>query len=150
MVLTEIPRYEFYPDISDNLKLPESERLSVEIIRPTGAQRSDFTTVVATREFYPTDQPFDSDGNIREPKKLKKVTVSTKFDADCILRTCVGKIRNLTIETTAKDGKTASRSIASGTELAECRAYGVEKIISAICVEVQNDSLSDSKKKISA
>lgn len=150
MILTEQPKYEFYPDIADNLSLPESERLSVEIIRPTGYQRSEFTSVEVSREYYPDDQPVDADGNVREVKKLKKVSAQTRFNADYILRSCVGKIRNLTVESEGKDGKKKSREITSGTELAECRAYGIEKIVSAICTEIQSDELTDSKKKITA
>lgn len=150
MILTEQPRYEFYPDIADNLSLPEAERLSVEIIRPTGYQRSEFTSVEVTREYYPDDQPVSADGKEREVKKLKKVSVNTRFNADYILRNCVGKIRNLTVESEGKDGRKTSREITDGTGLAECRAYGIEKIVSEICAEVQSDRMTDSQKKISA
>lgn len=150
MILTEEPRYEFYPDIAENLSLPEAERLSVEIIRPTGYQRSEFTSVEVTREYYPDDQPVSADGKEREVKKLKRTSAQTRFNADYILRNCVGKIRNLTVESLDKDGKKESREITNGTELAECRAYGVEKIVTAICVEVQSDTMTDSQKKISA
>ena len=150
MILTEEPRYEFYPDIENNLTLPESERLSVEIIRPTGYQRSEFTSVEVTREYYPDDQPLDGDGNERKVRKLKRTSAQTRFNADYILRNCVGKIRNLTVETAGKDGKKTTRDITDGTMLAECRAYGVEKIVSAICVEVQSDTMTESQKKISA
>ena len=148
MIFTEVPRYEFFPDVNGNLSLPEKERVAVEIIRPTGAQCADFTSVVATREFYPDDQPYNTDGTPREPKKLKKVTVRTKFDADAILHTCVGKITNLSVESTLADGTKKIRTVTNGTELAECRAYGIEKLVDAICVEVQSDQLSESKKKI--
>lgn len=150
MILTEEPRYEFYPDIENNLTLPESERLSVEIIRPTGYQRSEFTSVDVTREYYPDDQPLDGDGNERKVRKLKRTSAQTRFNADYILRNCVGKIRNLTVETAGNDGKKTTRDITDGTMLAECRAYGVERIVSAICVEVQSDTMTESQKKISA
>ncbi len=148
MILTEIPRYEFYPDIGDNLSLPESERLAVEIIRPTGYQRSEFTSVEVTREYYPDDQPISEDGKVREVKKLKRTTAQTRFNADYILRNCVGKIRNLTVEQEDKDGKKTAHEITDGTALAECRAFGIEGIVSAVCLEVQKDELSDSQKKI--
>ncbi|MDR0300839.1 MAG: hypothetical protein LBI04_00815, partial [Treponema sp.] len=35
--------YVFYPNINGNLDLPEKERLSVEIIRPTAEDRGDVT-----------------------------------------------------------------------------------------------------------
>lgn len=150
MKLTEQPRYFFFPDEGDNLSLPEDERLAVEIIRPTGYQRKEFTSVRVEREYYPDDQPLDENGNERKVRKLKKVVVDTRFDADYILRTCVGKIRNLTVESQGADGKTAVREITTGAELAECRAYGAERIVTAICIEVQSDAMTDSQKKISA
>lgn len=150
MKLTEEPRYWFYPDIEDNLSLPESERLSVEIIRPTGYQRAEFTSVEVEREYYPDDQPLDEKGNERAVKKLKRVKARTRFDADYILRTCVGEIKNLAVETRGADGKATERAVATGTELSECRAYGVEKIVTAICLEVQSDAMTESQKKISA
>ena len=55
MVFTEEPRYFFYPDFGDNLKQPEDKQVSVEIIRPTGYQRKEFTTTVVSREYYPDD-----------------------------------------------------------------------------------------------
>ena len=132
MVLTEQPKYWFYPDVKDNLSQKEDEQLAVEIIRPTGFQSNDFKKVVTRTEFYPDDQPFDKDGNY------------TKFDSSLILRTCVGEVRNLSVKDT--DGK--ERKITSGKELAECRAYGIGAIIDAIVVEVSGDKLTDSKKKI--
>ncbi len=147
MILTEEPRYEFYPDVGDNLSLPETERLSVEIIRPTGYQRSDFTSIEVKREYYPDDQPTGPDGTERMVKKLKSEHVRMRFDADYILRTCVGYIRNLKVETGTGKGKSV-REIKNGTELAECRAYGIEKIVSSICTEVQSDSITEAKKKI--
>lgn len=147
MIFTEEPRYEFYPDIQDNLSKPEHERLAVEIIRPTGYMRKEFVTTVATREYYRDDQPVDDAGNERVVKKLKKVTLKMQVDADYILRNCVGKITNMRVETVGKDGKKAERVIADGAALAECRAYGTEDLVSAIVVEVQSDTITDSKKK---
>lgn len=150
MILTEEPRYFFCPDVADNLTLDENRRLYVEIIRPTGYQRQEFTSVKVERDYYPDDQPIGEDGKERKVRKLKKVSVDTKFNADYILRNCVGEIKNLTVESTDSDGKKHSRDIKNGADLAECRAYGIEKIVSAICVEVQSDTLTDSKKKITA
>ena len=143
MVLTEQPKYWFYPDVKDNLSQKEDEQLAVEIIRPTGFQSNDFKKIVTRTEFYPDDQPFDKDGNYTAPKKFRSITVDTKFDSALILRTCVGEVRNLSVKDT--DGK--ERKITSGKELAECRAYGIGAIIDAIVVEVSGDKLTDSKKK---
>lgn len=143
MVLTEEPKYWFYPDIQGNLNLPESERLAVEIIRPTGFQSKEFVSVKSTREFYRNDQPLDADGNAREVKKFKSVTTELCVNADYILRECVGQVRNLSV----KDGGGKERQIKSGSELADCRAYGIAEIVSAVCNEVRSDVPTDSKKK---
>lgn len=142
MILTEEPRYWFYPDVNGNLQLKEEEQLAVEIIRPTGFQTKEFFKVESSREFYENDQPVDADGNGRMPLKFKSVTTEIKIDADRLLRTCVGKIKNLSV---SNNGKT--REIADGAQLAECRAYGIEKIVDAICAEIKSDTPSDAKKK---
>ncbi|MDE5899170.1 MAG: hypothetical protein K2H09_07925 [Treponemataceae bacterium] len=144
MILTEQPRYWFYPDVADNLAQPEEEQLAVEIIRPTGFQFKEFQSVVSGREFYQNDQPVDADGNPRKVGAFKKVWTEIRINADIILRTCVGEIRNLAVRD-AEGG--AERKIADGRELAECRAYGVDGIVSAICAEVRADIPSEAKKK---
>lgn len=143
MILTEQLKYWFYPDVNGNFLQEENEQLAVEIIRPTGFQSNDFKKVVTRTEFYPDDQPLDKDGNYVQPKKYRSLTVETKFDSALILRTCVGEIRNLSVQD--DDGKV--RAITNGRELAESRAYGVSKIIDAIVLEVSGDKLTDSKKK---
>ena len=143
MLLTEEPRYWFCPDVRGNLSLPETERLSVEIIRPAAFQSKEFVSVQSTREFYKSDQPLDENGNPREVKKFKSVTTELKVNADYILRECVGKIKNLSVK--GADGK--EREIKSGSELADCRAYGVGEIVSAICNEVRSDVPTDAKKR---
>lgn len=148
MKFIEEPRYKFWPDVQNNLSLPEKQRLTVEIIRPTGYQRAEFTTTVATREFYPDDQPLDADGKERKVKAVKSFRVEAKIDADYILRNCVGTITNCSVDRIIDDkGKTESRDITTGAELAECRAYGFEALVSAIVAEVQSDTITDSKKK---
>lgn len=144
MILTEEPRYWFYPDVMGNLELPEAEQLAVEIIRPTGCQSKEFTSVVSSREFYKDDQPVDGNGNAREVLRFKSVSTEVKVNADYILHTCVGKIRNLEIEA---DGR--RRKVENGTDLAECRAYGIDGIISAVCAEVRSDVPTEAKKKTS-
>lgn len=142
MILTEESRYTFYPDVQNNLSLPENERLAVEIIRPTGFQTKEMKSIYSTREFYKDDQPLDAAGNPREVLAFKKISTEIKINADYILRTCVGRIRNLTVES----GGTG-REITTGAELAECRAYGVAAIINEICSEVMSDEPTDAKKK---
>lgn len=142
MIFTEEPRYTFYPDVNGNLNLPESERVAVEIIRPTGFQSKEMKSVVSSREFYRDDQPIDENGNPRTVGKFKKITTEVKINAEYILRSCVGKIENLEVQ----NGDEV-RKIETGTELAECRAYGIGELIDAICVEVASDRMTDSKKK---
>ena len=77
-------------------------------------------------------------------KRLKKATARVECDADYILRNCVGKVRNVSVK--GSDGK--EREIKTGEQLAECRAYGMESLVDAICNEVRSDTLTDSKKKI--
>ena len=143
MVLNENPRYWFYPDVKGNLELEEKEQVAVEIIRPTGFQSSDFKKTETRTEYYPDDQPFDENGNYKAPKKLRSLTIDVKFNSELILRTCVGEIKNLSVQ--GEDGKI--REIRNGKELAECRAYGASAIIDAIVLEVSSDKLSDAKKK---
>lgn len=142
MILTEVPRYSFYPDVKDNLSLPEAERVCVEIIRPTGFQTKEMKSVLCSREYYKNDQPLDEEGNPRNVLKYKKISTEIKINGDYILRTCVGRIANLQV----KQNDTV-RDITTGAELAECRAYGVDEIVNAICTEVLSDEMTDSKKK---
>lgn len=142
MILTEEPKYWFYPDVKDNLSLPEEERVAVEIIRPTGFMTKELKSVVATREFYRDDQPLNDDGSVRTVKKFKRISTEIRVNGDYILRSCVGRIKNLQVN---RSGKTVD--IADGTELAECRAYGVDELVTAVCNEVISDEVTDSKKK---
>lgn len=142
MILNEKPRYTFYPNVNGNLSLPESEQLAVEIIRPTGFQTQEMKSVVSTCEYYKDDQPIDDNGNPQKVRKFKKLNTEIKINGDYILRSCVGKITNLQVQ----DGDKI-RDIKTGAELAECRAYGISKIIDAIVTEVVSDDITDSKKK---
>lgn len=142
MILNEQPRYTFFPKVNGNLSLPESEQLAVEIIRPTGFQTQEMKSVVSTCEYYKDDQPIDDNGNPQKVRKFKKLNTEIKINGDYILRSCVGKITNLQVQ----DGDKI-RDIKTGAELAECRAYGISKIIDAIVTEVVSDDLTDSKKK---
>lgn len=142
MILNEKPRYTFYPNVNGNLSLLESEQLAVEIIRPTGFQTQEMKSVVSTCEYYRDDQPIDDNGNPQKVRKFKKLNTEIKINGDYILRSCVGKITNLQVQ----DGDKI-RDIKTGAELAECRAYGISKIIDAIVTEVVSDDITDSKKK---
>ena len=82
MVLKEEPRYWFYPDVLKNLEQPENEQVCVEIIRPTGSQSKEFTTVESSCEYYKNDQPVDSNGNPRDVIKFKSLRTEVKINAD--------------------------------------------------------------------
>lgn len=142
MIFTEEPRYEFYPNVGGNLSLPEAERFAVDIIRPTGYMRSDFTSLETKREFYPDDQPVDKDGKTQEVKKFKSISANIRYNAEYILCNCVGSVKNCEVR---KGDKTVK--IETGRGLADCRAYGIAAYIDAICAEVVSDKMTDAKKK---
>jgi len=122
--------YTFFPDINGNLDLPEGERLSVEIIRPTAEERGDVTYLE-----YST--------------KTETLTplVTYRFDSKSILNRCVGKIENLAVENYDSPGET--RNIRNGKELAKESFYGMGMLVDAICTEVCTDIISNTQKKIS-
>ena len=62
--------------------------------------------------------------------------------SEYILERCVGRIKNLSVMT---DGK--EREITDGKMLANCRAYGIDVLVTRICTEVSADKMTDSKKK---
>jgi hypothetical protein len=124
-------KYIFYPDINGNLDLPESERLSVEIIRPTAEDNGTLVSV----EVAPKNHKDDVNRSV------------FRFNTPKILRHHVGVIKNLIIED--KDGLDGEKKIASGPELAEASFSGMFPLINAICTEVCADTLSDTQKKIS-
>lgn len=142
MILTEEPRYWFYPDFNGNLDEPEDKQIAIEIIRPTGFQTKELKSFETVREYYEDDQPVDGNGNPRDVKKLKRITFDVKMNSEYILERCVGRIKNLSVMT---DGK--EREITDGKMLANCRAYGIDVLVTRICTEVSADKMTDSKKK---
>jgi len=122
--------YTFYPNILDNLALPENERLSVEIIRPAAEDRGNISYL----EYEAITD------------KITPV-IRYNFDSKNILNRCVGEIKNLEIENT--DGTNTGKQIKSGKELAKESFYGMGALVDAICTEVCTDVLTDSQKKIS-
>jgi len=122
--------YTFYPDVNGNLALPENERMSVEIIRPTAEERGDVTYM----EF-----------SARTEKLSPSVTY--RYDSKNILNRCVGEIRNLAVEDFNNPEET--RNIRNGKELAKESFYGMGSLVDAICTEVCTDFISDTQKKIS-
>jgi hypothetical protein len=129
MKFTANKKYVFYPDINGNLDLPEGERLSVEIIRPTAEDHQ----TLASIEVAPKNHKDDVDRTV------------FRFNAPKILRHHVGAIKNLIIE----DSLGGEKIIASGPELAEASFAGMFPLVNAICAEVCSDTVSDAQKKIS-
>jgi hypothetical protein len=123
-------KYVFYPDINGNLALPESERLSVEIIRPTAEERGEVAWYEGT------------------PHGIgKETSVRVKFNTSRILRNNVGAIKNLIVED--KDAPDGGKAIASGPELAAASFVGMNALVDVICSEVCADIITDPQKKIS-
>jgi len=127
-------KYIFYPDVKGNLDLPESERLSVEIIRPTA---EDHGTLVFTE--LVTQQKKDAAG-----RDFTATSAQTRFNASKILRFHVGAIKNLIIEDAGKE-----TPVTCGEELAGASFAGMFPLVNAICTEVCSDKITDTQKKIS-
>ncbi|MBR1403482.1 MAG: hypothetical protein IJ558_04840 [Treponema sp.] len=142
MILTEEPRYWFYPEFNGNLKEPEEKQIAVEIIRPTGFQTKELKSFQTVREYYENDQPFDEKGEAREVGKIKRITFDVNLNTEYILEHCVGKIKNLSVMNNGTE-----REISDGKELANCRAYGIDALVLEISKEVSADKLTDAKKK---
>lgn len=142
MILTEEPRYWFYPEFNGNLNETEDKQIAIEIIRPTGFMTKELKSFETTREYYEDDQPFDENGEAREVKKFRRISFEVKLNSEYILEHCVGKIKNLAAE---KNGKVTE--IPDGKALANCRAYGIDALVTEICKEVSADKMTDAKKK---
>jgi len=128
MKFTANQKYFFYPDINGNLDLPEGERLSVEIVRPTAEERDS----ICWYESVP--RGLGTDGAIR-----------IRYNASLILREKTGAIKNLSVTDNA--GK--DRPVNSGAELAGASFTGMVALVNAICAEVCSDHITEAQKKIS-
>jgi hypothetical protein len=119
-----------------NLDLPEGERLSVEIIRPTAEDHDTLVFVEVVQQ------------NKRNAKDTDVITTTshTRFNAPKILRRHVGEIKNLVIEDVEAG---TEKSIASGEELASASFAGMFPLVNAICIEVCADKITNAQKKIS-
>ena len=122
--------YVFYPNVNGNFDLPENERLSVEIVRPTAEERGDVTYIEMTAMA-------DKSSSL----------IRYRFDAKNILNRCIGEIKNLEVEDFERPGET--RLIKTGKELAKESFYGMNALVDAVCTEVCSDIITDTQKKIS-
>jgi len=122
--------YIFFPNVSGNLELPEAERLSVEIIRPTAEDRGAITYV-----------------ELMSKTENESSAARYRFDVRTIFNRCIGEIKNLEVEDVSGSGE--ARLIKNGKELAKESFYGMGELVDAICTEVCRDVLSDTQKKIS-
>ena len=134
MKISALKNYSFYPDFNGNLDLAESERLTIEIIRPAAEDHETLVFVELTQQVQK-----DSKG-----KDIINSSSRTKFNTPKILRRHVGKIENLIIE----DESGKEQRITTGEELAAASFTGMFKLVNDICVEVCSDKLSASQKKI--
>jgi len=126
MKFTANKTYTFYPDIENNLALPEGDRLSVEIIRPTAEERGEVSWV---------------EGIGRGTRV--EAAARFRYNSSRILRRNVGEIRNLVVEESGKEKK-----ISKGEELAVASFLGMNALVDAICTEVCADYLTEAQKKI--
>jgi len=134
MKFNALKNYTFFPSVNGNLDLPESERLSVEIIRPVAEDHESLVFVELTQQTQK-----DSKG-----KEVINSASRTKFNTPKILRRHVGEIKNLVLEDA--DGE---KQITTGEELAAASFTGMFKLVNEICAEVCSDKLSAAQKKIS-
>jgi len=137
MKFNALKNYIFYPAINGNLDLPESERLSIEIIRPTAEDHESLVFTELTQQVQK-----DAKG-----KDIINTASRTKFNTSKILRRHVGEIKNLTIEDPDNGGK--EKQITCGEDLAVASFTGMFKLANEICIEVCSDKLSAAQKKIS-
>ena len=126
MKFTANKKYVFYPDVNGNLDLPESERLSAEIIRPTAEERGE----VAWYEAAPRGTGSEA-------------AVRVRYNASRILRNNIGAIKNLIVT----DGNKGEKVISHGTELAAASFAGMNALVDALCVEACADVITEAQKK---
>ena len=126
MKFTANKKYTYYPKVNGNLDLPEHERLSVEIIRPTAEERGE----VAWYEGTPRGAGSET-------------SVRVKFNTSRILRNNIGAIKNLVVDDGEKE-----KAIVSGPELAAASFAGMNALVDVLCSEVCADIITDTQKKI--
>jgi CO dehydrogenase/acetyl-CoA synthase delta subunit len=131
MKFTALKSYAYYPDINGNLDLPEGERLSVEIIRPTA---EDYGTLLSL-EIAQKNHKDDADRSV------------FRYNVPRILQRHVGEIKNLTVGDADNPGK--EKPVTSGKELAQASFAGMFPLVNAICTEVCAERMPDTQKKIS-
>lgn len=134
MKFSALKNYTFYPDINGNRDLPEDERLSIEIIRPTAEEHESLVYVELTQQAQKNSKGED----------ILNTASRTKFNTSKILRRHVGEISNCIIE----DSDGEEKQILCGEDLAVASFAGMFKLVNAICTEVCSDKLSPSQKKI--
>ena len=130
MKFTALKNYVFYPDINGNRGLPEGERLSVEIIRPTAEERGD----LAWFEGIPRGTGSEA-------------VVRVRYNAPRILRNNVGAVKNLVVRDAVSKGD--EKAVVSGPELAGASFIGMNALVDDICAEVCSDIMTEAQKKIS-
>lgn len=137
MKFSALKNYTYYPDINGNLDLPEGERLSMEIIRPTAEDHDSLVFTELTQQARKDSKGTD----------VINVASRTRFNTPKILRRHVGEIKNLVIEDPGDSKK--DKQISTGEEFASASFSGMYPLINMICVEVCSDKLTSAQKKIS-
>jgi hypothetical protein len=134
MKFTANKKYTFFPDLNGNLDLPESERLSVEIIRPTAEERGELTWWEGTSRGTKTEAA------------AGEAAVRIRYNASRILRNNIGAVNNLVIEDPESPGK--EKAVKTGAELAGLSFIGMNALVDAICAEACADIMTETQKKI--
>lgn len=111
--------YSFYPDVYDNLKLPEEKRIKVFIDRPNQEQMEKLTKVEVIQDFT-------------KNKKNKIMKMELIDRIGLILKNHVTKIENLSID---------NKPVTTGEELAKSSAKGLKVLTDSIIEEVMNDDI---------
>ncbi len=143
--------YWYEPDIGDNLKAPESERLAALIRRPDRETRRELAGVQTIRDYARRDL----EDTERDPAKLKdtdsrKVTVILRpyQNTGRILREFVAKLRNCQVEQLDAKGEAPKLiNITTGAELALSTGYGMDRLVDLLVAEVLRDELPETARK---
>jgi hypothetical protein len=133
MKFTAKASYIYTPLFDGNRELPESERMTFEIIRPKAEERGDLYSVERV-------------SRIDDSKADDKIVYTYRHATGAILRRHIGKITGMVVET--ENGE--SVPVTDGKALAESPIYGAGELITELCNEVVSDRLREDEKKTSA
>lgn len=144
--------YWFTPDLDDNLQQPEGKRLKARINRPDRETRDDLTVTEVVRDYSKQDIAEAREARSKRsasddaPRKTS-MTFRRRQDTGRILRDHVPELVCCDVETVDENGKTQVEHITTGAQLANCTAYGIDRLVDLLCAEVLRDELPEELKK---